>query len=196
MIQKFSNVTHEVVRQLRALGYPVEHFDLFFVHCLHERLDSETSKQWELKRASEKPKLMDLLDFLDHQAKAMFGSSSGSSKDNRKRVPTEKDHGESKKLRPNDSINKSSEKKSDNKPAPAGCAVCKENHPLYKCNGFLKMKLPERKRIVSEKKLCRNCLSPYHFEKDCKANVCLRCNVKHNSFATKTQKTKSCWLLP
>lgn len=85
MIQKFSNTTHEVVRQLRALGYPVEHFDLFFVHGIHERLDGETSKQWELKRTSETPKLMDLLDFLDHQAKAMFISSIVA-KDNRKRA--------------------------------------------------------------------------------------------------------------
>lgn len=35
ILQKFSNVTHEVLRQLRALEYPVDHYDLFMVHGIH-----------------------------------------------------------------------------------------------------------------------------------------------------------------
>lgn len=50
MLQKFSNVTHEVLRQLRAMNHPVEHYDLIFVHALHDKLDPETRKAWELYR--------------------------------------------------------------------------------------------------------------------------------------------------
>lgn len=65
MIQKFSNTLNEVIRQLRALKYPVEYFDLIFVHSLHDRLDSETSKAWELSLQSETPSIDDMLSFLE-----------------------------------------------------------------------------------------------------------------------------------
>lgn len=58
---------------MRSLKYPVEHFDVIFVHLLHDRLDPETSKAWELKRESERPKIQDMLKFLDTQAKAISG---------------------------------------------------------------------------------------------------------------------------
>lgn len=72
MLQKLSNVAHEVTRQFRAKSYPVEHYHLIFVHELHDKLDSETAKAWELQRETEDPTLLDLLDFLDKQAKALI----------------------------------------------------------------------------------------------------------------------------
>lgn len=44
-LENMSNKTHEVIRQLRALKYPVEHWDFVLVHTLHERLDDATSKE-------------------------------------------------------------------------------------------------------------------------------------------------------
>lgn len=74
VLQKFSSVTHEVICQLRALEYPVQHYDLMCVHGLHDRLDPETSKAWELERAVETPSLEQMLNFLDRQAKALCGA--------------------------------------------------------------------------------------------------------------------------
>lgn len=59
--------------------------------------------------------------------------------------------------------------------------MCSENHHLYKCNTFIKLRLNERKKIVNEKRLCRNCFNASHFEKDCRKDACFRCKVKHNS---------------
>lgn len=61
------------MRQLKGLRYPVEYYDLIFVHAIHNKLDPETSKAWELCRYSEQPSIHEMLKFLDTQAKAMMG---------------------------------------------------------------------------------------------------------------------------
>lgn len=71
MIQKLSNITHETLRQLKALNHPIEHYDSFVVLSIHEKSDSETGTAWELCRASEYPTVQELLSFLDRQAKAL-----------------------------------------------------------------------------------------------------------------------------
>lgn len=183
MLQKMSNVTHEVVRQLRALGVSVDHYDPYFVNGIRRKLDSETCKQWELLRNSlpnaQKPKLSDVLSFVENQARAIFAVNGIASKDNRKRSTSDKEQNNGKKFKPNDSVHTKIEQKSEYKPPQ--CVMCSENHHLYKCSAFLKLKLAERKKIVNEKKLCRNCLNASHFEKDCKKDACFRCKVKHNS---------------
>ncbi|XP_036336161.1 uncharacterized protein LOC118746416 [Rhagoletis pomonella] len=70
-LQRMSNVTHEVLRQLRAQGIRVDAWDMIIVHMLHERLDPDTSKQWELQRETETPTVKQMLDFLDRQAAAL-----------------------------------------------------------------------------------------------------------------------------
>lgn len=69
-IQRISNVTHETLRQLKAQGIQVEYWDMIVVHLLHERLDADTARQWELQRQSETPTSKEMLAFLDRQASA------------------------------------------------------------------------------------------------------------------------------
>lgn len=179
MLQKFSNVAHEVLRQLKGLKYPVEHFDLIFVHALHDKLDPETSKAWELKRSSETPAINELLEFLDKQAKASQGiqyHEHKNQKDNRKRHGDDK-HFDSKRARHESSKEKDD---SNDKKDYKTCRVCKEIHPVIRCPKFKEMNMNERKKIVREKELCFNCLKPYHNSKECFSNECHRCNVKHN----------------
>lgn len=189
IIQKFSNVTHEVVRQLRALNYAVEHMDLIFVHGIHDKLDPDTSKQWELSRSCDNLSTTELLAFLDKQAKALFGTSLNNEqralKENKKRASDNFHNKENtnnvQKFKPN---NYFKEKKSEPEPSHNNfmCKICnKEKHPVYKCPSFLKMTLNERKQAAKEHVLCRNCLKSSHFYKDCNSGACLRCNIKHNS---------------
>lgn len=181
MIQKFSNITHEVMRSLRAMEFPVEHLDIMFVHGLHDRLDHDTNIAWELQRRSENPTTMEMLDFLDRQAKALMGVQFVEQKgqpDNKKRSSFNRNDKHEHKRAKNDKISSSSTEKSVDFRL---CKVCKENHPLHRCPKFVKMTLAERKKCVREHELCHNCLRPSHFSKDCFAKPCLRCNVKHNS---------------
>lgn len=185
-IQKYCNTTHEVLRQLKSMKYPVEHYDMFLVHLLHDRLDAETSKAWELQRASERPKIQDMLKFLDSQAKAISGVHFFESKGTKslkkynasrnsgsfERKPNLKRIGLSK---PNENSGKSSEN-------PKMCKLCAEPfHQLFRCEKFKGMNVLERKRVVRDHELCNNCLKPFHVSKDCFGKPCLRCDKKHNS---------------
>lgn len=182
MIQKYSNVTHEVLRQLRGLHYPVEHYDLIFVHSIHDKLDPETSKAWELCRNSERPSIDDMLNFLDIQAKALMGVQFVEKRSAMKEKKSNSSNYERKSnLKPisNEKWSKSEEKK------PTGaikCKLCNEaQHWLYRCDKFKKLNVPDRKRIVREHELCNNCLKPFHRSKECFAKACQRCDLKHNS---------------
>lgn len=180
MLEKFSNITHSVLRQLKSLNYPVEHYDAIIVHSLHDRMDPETSKQWELYRKSETPSATEILDFIDWQAKAFANVQFNDSRENRKRTSSKFEHKGEKKAKPESDKSKKSDK-SDKKEPQNPCAICEEAHPVYRCTKFQKMNLAARKRSVKEKNLCHNCLKPSHFSKDCPSRACLRCNVKHNS---------------
>lgn len=183
MIQKLSNVTNECMRQLRALKYPVKHFDLFFVHGLHDRLDPETSKAWELGRTSESPAIQDMISFLNRQAKALTGVQFVERKGTKRLSNLRDGASEKKKAR----FDKEKEQKKERvpmepPPEPTECKLCEnEKHPMHRCAKFRAMTLAERKKHAREQKVCMNCLRPSHFSKDCPLKACFRCNVKHNS---------------
>ncbi|XP_055306812.1 uncharacterized protein LOC129571067 [Sitodiplosis mosellana] len=176
-LQKMSNVTHEVIRQLRTLNYPVQYYDLFFVAGIHTRLDSDSSKAWELERTSDTPTIIQMLSFLDRQARAAPSSSSYEQKkqnDNRKRGYFEtkpETSSDAKRSKPNGA----NENKTDRT-----CKVYKGAHAVHKCETFKKLSLTERRKSAKENELCFNCLNPSHTRKDCKLSGCRRCeNKKH-----------------
>ena len=188
-LQKMSNVTHEVIRQLRTLDYPVQHYDLFFVTGIHTRLDNESGKAWELERSSDYPTISQMLSFLDKQARAaqntFFRSSVFSpstlenkkSNDQRKRGFYEAksdERADAKRFKPNSANGDKSDRK---------CKVCKSGvHPVHKCEKFRKMSLADRRKSAREHGLCYNCLNPSHSSKECKSSTCRRCEKKkHNS---------------
>lgn len=177
-LQIYSITTHEVLRQLRALKYPVEAYDLWFVHILHSKLDTETSKAWELKRDTERPTIHSLLKFLDAQAKAISGAHYMEKKGTKDPNKTKPNNFERKSNVKTYSPNNSSEGKSEKNK----CKLCnKDVHPLYHCDKFKELKLADRKRTIREYDLCNNCFKPFHKSKDCLGKPCLCCNEKHNS---------------
>ena len=178
MLKKLCNTTHEVLRTLRTMKYPVDKYDLFIVCGLHERLDAETSKAWQLERKSERPTTKEMLEFLDRQAKATV-LSHHSSNDNRKRASTSRDGGSApKQAKPN----VPSASHSGAKTNVRLCKVCNANHAVHQCSTFRKMNFSERKKCAREKELCFNCLSPSHTSRECQSSSCRRCpGKKHNS---------------
>lgn len=179
-IQTISNVTHEVLRQLKSLNHPVEHYDAMFVHAIHDRLDLDTSKAWELCRLSENPSINEMLNFLDRQAKALAGVQfvQQQGKSDKKRFTQQvREHPSKLKI-----SNGKKEQKQEPHTSKMVCVVCKEAHWLHRCPIFTKkMDVAARKRVVRENSLCHNCLRSSHFSKDCLSKPCGRCNVKHNS---------------
>lgn len=184
-IQHMSNKTNEVIRSLKGMGYPVEQFDVVFVHGLHDRLDEETSRIWEMQRQSETPTAKEMLKFLDMHAKALAGAhalDSDKSNDKGKRPWPKNGKFDAKKFKGASSEHKE-EHKNEQRAERQPCKVCNENHPVHKCDKFRKMSLAERKNSAREHNLCYNCLHFSHSSRDCKSTrTCPRHpGKKHNS---------------
>lgn len=62
------------------------------------------------------------------------------------------------------------------------CACCSKKHMLFTCKRFISLSITERLGLAREKRLCFNCLCPYHTAKACETKYsCKLCNLKHNS---------------
>ncbi|XP_036319652.1 uncharacterized protein LOC118734064 [Rhagoletis pomonella] len=180
-LQRMSNVTHEALRQLRAQEIPVEGWDMIIVPILHERLDAETSKQWELQRQSETPTIKQLLDFLDRQASALANVADV----RRSRIHIRHEatgtsrglEGNGERARRDQGSYSTAVKKA------IACAACGRDHAIWTCGEFMGLTLRGREDLVNKNNLCRNCLKRGHMAGSCFQGVCPRCSgqVKHNS---------------
>ncbi|XP_036327151.1 uncharacterized protein LOC118739748 [Rhagoletis pomonella] len=179
-LQRMSNVTHEVLRQLRAQGIPVESWDMMVVHILHERLDPETSKQWELQRLTETPTVKQILEFLDRQAAALANvvdvhrtrTSDARSVSGNRRELSNSGRGNRSKVFSSDSDKKASQ-----------CIACERDHALWSCDEFKALSLRAREELIRRYNLCRNCFKRGHGADNCYQGACVRCpgQMKHNS---------------
>lgn len=62
------------------------------------------------------------------------------------------------------------------------CALCKNDHYLFKCFEFLSLPVHKWIKFVKNSNLCYNCLSSLHQVKHCKSsNKCKVCNKSHHS---------------
>lgn len=186
-LQIISNVAQEVTRQLGALGHPVEHYDMIFVHLVQAKLDDESSRAWDLKRGdNDRPTLNELTMFLDKRAKSITKHSHSqliepkaqSAKGSERKRPFNghSHQGQNKRFRSNPVG-----QPTVIKPERKQCATCSEEHQTRKCPVFLKMSLTNRKEKARQANLCFNCLGHGHTIKDCKFGPCTRCERKHNS---------------
>ena len=69
-------------------------------------------------------------------------------------------------------------------PSKLCCKLCKGLHYLNQCKRFRKYVYEDRVKFVNESKLCRSCLEPGHFEKNCsRKSPCKRpdCNSSHTT---------------
>jgi len=61
------------------------------------------------------------------------------------------------------------------------CPCCNKVHTLYQCKGFNDLTVPDRRELVSKKRLCFNCFYSNHQAQDCRFPSCPKCVRKHNS---------------
>ncbi len=68
------------------------------------------------------------------------------------------------------------------KHSPSECALCKEQHKLFRCPVFLGYDIAKRTKYVKDKRGCTNCLSFNHGTADCPSSFnCKDCNGRHNT---------------
>ena len=62
------------------------------------------------------------------------------------------------------------------------CWLCQKPHKLWQCDEFQKKSIPDRRKLIHEKKCCYNCMSPKHSVKECRSRVsCRHCKKRHHS---------------
>lgn len=183
-IEKLCTAAEGVVRQLRAMKYPVEHYDLFLVHTIHSKLDAETSKDWEIQRKNERPAFKEMIAFLQSRGRALSCRQSFEKKtpyDNRKRQSND-NRFDSKRFKPNGSDGNKSFTKPSGSAETTSCKICKSDHRTYTCPQISSGDTKTRRTKVREHNLCYNCLSPLHTVRDCQVKSnCRNCNGRHHT---------------
>ncbi|XP_051161128.1 uncharacterized protein LOC127281454 [Leptopilina boulardi] len=155
------------LQSLESLGVNVTHE--IVVAIIEEKLHKSTLEKWdESIKNGEFPRLEDMTDFLYRTAARISKRKLNNDNTDKDSSSNKKRKLESKKLA---LVTSTSSKQ---------CPLCKESHPLFKCNKFLNLTPNERFKVVKEAKLCVNCLRN-HKAKDCKFGSCKKCNNRHNT---------------
>lgn len=160
-LERMSNVTHEVIRQLQSLEYPVEHWDFVFVHGLHERLDAKTAREWALSNQSNNPPISEMLKFLDREAAALQHT-----RNDRKEI-TVTVNNDAKSVRSSNMSRKDIGKNTGTIAKQFRCEACPEYHKLYECPSFNSLNLNARKELLKRRRICVNCLKKGHDKDNC-----------------------------
>jgi hypothetical protein len=171
------------VAALKALDQPVEKWDARLIMIVCMRLDKDTLHGWQLhQRDTQLPRYIDLEEFLASRCVAMQNSYTY--------LPEHKEVEENnvatKQPRLKKNIGATPGKRAlaatTKACAEEACACCLEPHRLYQCNKFKDMSPNKRITLVREKRLCFNCLSPYHRVDSCRSKfVCQKCKRRHNT---------------
>ena len=147
---------------LRSLGENTDAWDTIIIHLITTKLDLSTKFEWEkqLLSMSEKPKFMDMLEFLELRCKYLQRTTvdkqeSASANSDQKKQFFKNNH------------SKPSERLVSHATAKRVCPLCSESHPLYKCEKLLELSVPSRIQEASRLRVCFNCLSPGHRNKQC-----------------------------
>ncbi|XP_061721102.1 uncharacterized protein LOC133527922 [Cydia pomonella] len=188
------------LRALKTLGEPTDSWDTLVIYLIVTKLDASTEREWEEHKGSinfnrqdstSHIKLTDLITFLQNRADMLESISANHSKNTHSNShDTKKPSNQSQSHNLNAThsyassstvsqshINKSSSKRT----SPRICQMCSANHPLYSCNSFLDLTVPDKVKLIEDKKLCHNCLRAGHTVDNCFFGPCRICQKKHNS---------------
>lgn len=178
-IERLTNTVQDVYRQLRAMHYPAEHYDLWLVGLAHGRLDASTSEKWELQRQSDRPDYVEFIKFMQQQSRALCGlrsvTASYQQQPGKHQSANQNQRNDNKRAKPNTQGN------NQGQTPGLPCVMCNDKtHRIYSCPNFKALDLKNRKGKARELNLCFNCLKPSHMLKECTGQPCSHCKNKHN----------------
>lgn len=174
--KELRNLLDKVQRDVQTLGaleQPIEHWDVLLIHIIVSKLDYVTGRAWQLEHASDVlPTYKQLVDFLAARCRML---------ENMETMQI------SQPKQPSNTLPKSRVKSNQfftSKTFVATikqCSLCKNRHPLFLCEQFKAMTVPQRITHVEHIKACANCLRTNHSIQNCKSMNCRLCNNRHHS---------------
>lgn len=194
-LQRMSNETNELVRQLRDMNYPIEHWNLIIVHALQERLNDYYAEKWDtVRNDNDEPTIEDMTKLLDYHANKTSNRNIAQSglqmTVTNERAPQ---------LR--SVVQRPPAVTRTQQPQRYPCGACgKYEHVVFYCPEFQPLSLKERLKVVATMGMCPNCLKRGHAKEDC--YDLNRCNIaacrhdnRHNSMLCPT-KNRSFHAMP
>lgn len=147
--------------------------EIFQIELLLSKLDECTRKKWEAKMTavSSIPKLIDLYDLVEKRIRVLEVN------------PIEHHH-----LNTRVSRLRIVSNVATNSDSPS-CYICEQPHRVYSCYKLLNAPLDQKLPMVEGVNLCKNCLRPGHFAKDC---LSVNCYVKGCIFKHHTLLHEAC----
>ncbi|XP_048480555.1 uncharacterized protein LOC119693146 isoform X1 [Plutella xylostella] len=188
-IRKLIDTIMKNLRALNTLGEPTDSWDTLIIYMVVSKLDAVTEREWEQHKVStlsqagdSKPglKVDDLLKFLGRKAD-MLETVIVTHKNKHSYYNTSHTQNTPKvhcNVSSSSSSNKAHQERNIHyKP----CPVCNNKHAIYSCQRFLDMPISDKYNIISQHKICVNCLRSGHAVTDCRFGPCKKCTKKHNS---------------
>ncbi|XP_053968799.1 uncharacterized protein LOC128870226 [Anastrepha ludens] len=169
-IKEVIDAFQQHIRELKALGRPVEFWDDWLVYELVNKLGFETRKQWELSLVTDEPPTFEqLATFLEVRCRSLSMLSSSTvllpAKGKTASVckPTNVFHA----VQDQDST---------------GCTFCNGPLKIYSCENFRDLDANGKSKFVRESRVCMNCLSSGHYKAKCNStSACRICHQRHHT---------------
>ncbi|XP_036327306.1 uncharacterized protein LOC118739913, partial [Rhagoletis pomonella] len=161
------NVT-ESVRALKQLGRPTNHWDDWLVFLVTEKLDPVTVKDWEMSLASSDvlPEYDALTSFLEKRIQGLEAMVAVTKVKPKESAPKPPQHAAIR----------------SHQTSLGRCPCCAGKHALMYCSEFRRKTPSAKLDVVTNFKLCRNCLKARHTASDCASTyACQKCMQKHHT---------------
>ena len=178
------------IESLKSLGRTNEEIgNDILVHVFVMQFDANTKEDWKksIGKENDSPCTLDQIkEFVESQLENLelpedtrdshrSQSTNSNSHSKGKSKYKSKMENESSTAHALQTVNKDSSVK------PFKCSLCNGDHPIYKCELFLKKSVLERQQLVKSKGLCFNCQDTKHSTKNCKSRSCIHCRARHHT---------------
>jgi len=189
-IRKVQVTISDCLAILKAQKIEVDNWDPFIVYICSTKLPEETLALWEQSLETRKglPKWAEMESFLISRCEVVecVNNIKGVKPKSQSQNSTKPNFSGNKSQ--NYSANAKSNSKSqvylvENEGANAKlvCVMCKGAHALRNCQKFKDLKYRARITFVKKNKICFNCLSSSHMQKECtSSSTCCMCKQSHN----------------
>lgn len=181
-LRTLSLAVRNYVASMEAIGKPAQLYNDFAITSLAYKLSHQHQTEWEAQRSPTTiTSLKTFSDFLLKKVKEIPPSLKLSS---RALNPQTSRYENDSKRRRVMAHQQASPNPSGGESHGSSCLKCEGNHPMFKCNDFLKMTIKERYQFTFDNRVCSACLlSTAHRWKECpRKRVCglKGCDKFHN----------------
>ena len=183
-LQRFIEKLDDNLEGLRQLGIETKEWGPLLVYHVHNKLDNDTRKDFEIKHPGTTVQSLPVLQkFLRERALAleMYSTTAKKGQDSNKTTDksTKDQKGGVYTGQAEVSLGTASAKKYTKYP----CGMCDtEGHTIYRCKRFAELTVDDRTKQVREWEGCLNCLQKGHIATSCESKYrCKSCDKPHHS---------------